>query len=151
MRRSQFPCRSSWRCALLALGALCAVLMQTGPAVAQETNLDIERFKPAVTHDGFVNLEGSAVRPTDDPWEFGGFVQFGYNPLVAADGGEVTQRLVGQRVGFDLLASVSLAEPFALGVGVPLYALQDGDTDPSGGGLGDLGLRLGFGRLAVGA
>jgi outer membrane protein OmpA-like peptidoglycan-associated protein len=109
------------------------------PSFAQQTNLDVERFKPAVTYDGFVNAEGSGTRYTDDPWEFGAFLNYGFRPLVTVDGdGDVNRKFVSGRLGADLLASVSLADPFAIGVGLPLYMLQSGDYSPSFAGLGDL-------------
>jgi outer membrane protein OmpA-like peptidoglycan-associated protein len=108
---------------------------------AAQTDVDAERFKPAVTHDGWVNAEGSAVRPTADPWEFGAFLNYARNPLVVVNGaGDVSRRLVSGHAGLDLFASVTLAKPFAVGLGLPLYVIQTGDYDPSFGGLGDLRL-----------
>jgi len=101
--------------------------------------IDTERFKPAVTYDGWVTGEGSGTRPTDDPWEFGLFLNYGLNPLVTADeDGELRDQIVGGRLGADLIGSVSLADPFAIGLDLPLYVLQRGDADPSVAGLGDL-------------
>jgi len=109
-------------------------------AVAQ-TNVDAERFKPAVTYDGWVNAEGSAVRPRADPWEFGAFLNYARNPLVVLNGnGDVTRKLVSGHAGLDLFASVTLAKPFAIGLDVPLYLAQTGTYDPSFGGLGDMRL-----------
>jgi OOP family OmpA-OmpF porin len=120
---------------------LSAVLMFLAPRVAsaQETHLDVERFKPAVTHDGFVNAEGSSVRYPEDPWELGAYVNYGFHPLVTVDGtGNVTRKFVSGRMGLDLMASVTLADPFAIGLDVPLYLFQTGDYSPSFGGLGDV-------------
>ena len=101
--------------------------------------VDAERFKPAVTYDGWVNAEGSSVRDPSDPWELGAYLNYGINPLVSVnDDNEVVDQFVGGRLGLDLLASVTLADPFALGVGLPLFILQSGDGDPSFAGLGDL-------------
>jgi len=110
-------------------------------AFAQETKLDIERFKPAVTHDGFVNAEGSGVRYPEDPWEFAGFVNYGFHPLITVDGASnVTRKFVSGRMGLDLMASVTVADPFAIGLDLPLYLLQSGDYSPSFAGLGDVRL-----------
>ena len=57
--------RSLWRATLLAM----LFTLAAGRARALDDNLDAERFKPAVTHDGWVIAEGSAVRPTQDPLE----------------------------------------------------------------------------------
>ncbi len=119
-----------------ALLSAVATLLLSGTLHAQ---VDVERFKPAVTTDGWVNSEGSGVRPTDDPWEFGLFLNYGINPLVTADeDGELRDQIVGGRLGLDLLASVSIADPFAIGLDLPAYLFQSGDADPSFGGLGDL-------------
>jgi outer membrane protein OmpA-like peptidoglycan-associated protein len=112
-----------------------------GMAAAQETELDVERFKPAVTTDGWVTAEGSGVRPSADPWEFGLLLNYGENQLVVVDGdGDVGQKFVAGRAGLDLVGSVTIAGPFALGLDLPFYAAQSGDADPSGAGLGDLRL-----------
>lgn len=109
-------------------------------ALAQ-TNIDTERFKPAVTYDGWVNAEGSQVRSKQDPWQLGAFLNYQRSPLVVVDAdGNVTEKLVSGRMGLDLFASATLAGPFALGLGVPLYLIQTGDRDPSFAGLGDLRL-----------
>src|SRR5688572_21226255 len=115
---------------------LLATLLSSPTLLAQ---VDVERFKPAVTHDGWVNSEGSGTRPTDDPWELGLFLNYGINPLVTTDpDGELRDQIVGGRLGLDLLASVTIADPFAVGLDLPMYLLQSGDADPSFAGLGDL-------------
>jgi outer membrane protein OmpA-like peptidoglycan-associated protein len=106
---------------------------------ATRAQVDVERFKPAVTHDGWVTAEGSGNRYTDDPWEVGLFANYAVNPLVTADDdGNLRDQIVGGRLGLDLLASLSLADPFSIGVDVPVYLLQSGDAEPSFGGLGDV-------------
>lgn len=123
-------------CSLTVLAALGL----SGAASAQ-TDVDTERFKPAVTYDGWVNTEGSAVRSTQDRWQLGAFLNYQRNPLVVVDrSGDVTRKLVSGRMGLDLFASATLAGPFALGLGVPVYLLQTGEASPSFAGLGDLRL-----------
>lgn len=120
------------------------LLLRTGfvtlaVAVNAAAQIDVERFKPAVTYDGWVTGEGSGTRPSDDPWEFGLFLNYGLNPLVTTDeDGELRDQIVGGRLGADFLGSVSIADPFAIGLDLPLYVLQRGDADPSMAGLGDL-------------
>src|SRR5687767_2688942 len=93
-----------------ALGLAVALAAQN--ARAQDDNIDAERFKPAVTHDGWVTAEGSAVRPTQDPFELGAFLNYAYRPLVIVDdSGDVASTIVGGRMGFDLIASYTLARP----------------------------------------
>jgi OmpA-OmpF porin, OOP family len=121
-----------------APAALALAWLGLAPRSAQ-AQLDAERFKPSITHGGFLNADGSAVRPKEDPWEFGAFLHYGGNQLVAVDGtGDVAQKIVSGRLGADLFASVTLAEPFAIGVGMPFFVAQSGDGDPSFAGLGDL-------------
>ena len=112
-------------------------------AQATETNTDVdaERFKPAVTPDGWVTAEGSGLRPTADPWELGLFLNYGVNSLVAVDANnDLAMQFVGGRLGGDAIASVTLAEPFVLGLDLPFFLAQTGDIDPSFAGLGDLRL-----------
>jgi outer membrane protein OmpA-like peptidoglycan-associated protein len=119
-----------------------AVVAATSVAHAQNTPLDTERFKPAVTSDGWVNAEGSGVHPTEDPLEFGIYANYARNTLVGVDpAGNVVNHYVSGRLGFDVLASITLARPVALGIDIPFYVAQTGDanpTTPSAAGLGDI-------------
>ena len=129
MQRSTSSSRS-----LLVTGCLVGCLVST----TAQAQVDAERFKPAVTHDGWVNAEGSGVRPSEDPWEFGLYINYARNSLVVVDAdNEITSRFVGNRVGLDLLASYSIADPFSIGLDLPVY-FQGGDFDPSVAGLGEL-------------
>src|SRR5262245_37858147 len=112
------------------------------PAIGRaQTELDIERFKPALTHDPFVMTEGSDVRPTAHRFNLALFLNYAINPLVVVDqNGALTDRYVGGRLGLDLLGSVTIAGPFAIGLGVPIFLAQTGDATPSFGGLGDIRL-----------
>src|SRR5512147_2454844 len=101
----------------LAIGTLWAFC---GTARGQ-AELDAERLKPAVTHDGFVTTEGSDVRPTADPFEFGLVANYAYRPLVIADSNGYVRSIVGGRLGVDLQASVTLFQPFAVGVDLPFF------------------------------
>lgn len=116
-------------------GVLLSVLalLASPDAYAQ---VDAERLKPAVTHDGWVNAEGSGVRHPDDAWELGAGLSYAYHPLVIARDGTLVEPLVAGRVGLDLLGSVSFSERFALGLGLPVF-MQHGEA-ASGLGLGDL-------------
>lgn len=108
-------------------------------AEARAQDLDAERFKPAVTHDGFITQEGSAVRPEDDRWELDVSLSYARNPLVAVTAGnEVATSLVDGRMTIDIGGSVTIVGPLALGLELPVYLAQTGDVDPSFGGLGDL-------------
>jgi OOP family OmpA-OmpF porin len=126
------------RAAGLALAAVATT--STGLALAQE-DIDAERFKPAVSHDGFITQEGSAVRPEEDRWELFASLSYGLNPLVVVDGnGDLVRSFVDNRLTLDVGGSVTIAGPFALGIDIPVYLVQTGDADPEVAGLGDIRL-----------
>jgi outer membrane protein OmpA-like peptidoglycan-associated protein len=115
-----------------------ALLVVLGSAERATAQVDAERFKPAVTHDGFVTAEGSAVRPTDDRFEFGLVANYAYRPLIVADGdGNYERSVVSNRLGLDLFGSATLVGPLALGVGLPVF-FQGGGANPQTAGLGKL-------------
>lgn len=133
-RRGSIMLKHSASVGTVALGLLGMVA--TRAAVAQ---VDVERFKPAVTHDGWVTAEGSAVRPTADPFEFAFLANYGYRPLVISNAnGDYQRSIVSGRLGMDLVGSASIVGPLSLGVGFPMYLGQTGDADPGGAGLGKL-------------
>lgn len=122
----------------IALMLSVALLARTEQTRAQ---VDAERLKPAVTHDGWVAAEGSAVRHPDDRWTFGAWLHYARNPLVIRDAdGKLVQSFVSDRLGFDATASLSVARRFAIGAALPLFVLQSGDVQPSSAGIGDLRL-----------
>jgi outer membrane protein OmpA-like peptidoglycan-associated protein len=114
-----------------------ALYLMSGNALAQ---VDAERLTPAVTHDGWIGAEGSAVRHPDDRWELDAMLHYARNPLVIASSqGDLERALVSGRFGMFLAGSASIGESFALGLGLPVFA-QQGSGDPSAGGVGDLRL-----------
>ena len=119
--------------------ALMGLFSWATVARAQTAELDAERFKPAVTHDGWVASEGSDIRPAADPFEFGAFINYGYRPLVITDAnGDYSRSVVSGRLGLDLQGSVTLFEPVALGVDLPMFFFQSGYYNPDSVGLGKL-------------
>lgn len=105
--------------------------------------LDVERFKPAITFDGFALTEGTAVRDPlpGDPVQMGLFLNGSLNPLVVVDHtGDITQRFVSRRLSGDLFASLTLAGPVSLGAALPFFAGQGGDFAPNASGIGDVRL-----------
>jgi OOP family OmpA-OmpF porin len=118
-------------------GVVLSLLVLLGSRELQ-AQVDAERLKPAVTHDGWVNAEGSAVRHPDDAWEFGAWLNYARHPLIIADDAGLVEPLVAGRASLDLLGSVSFSRRFALGLGLPVF-MQHGDA-ASGAGVGDLRL-----------
>jgi OmpA-OmpF porin, OOP family len=120
-------------------GAASVLLVGLSVPGLAHAQVDAQRFKPALTHDGWVNAEGTAVRHPDDRWDLALWLNYAHNPLVVADGnGDLSRSFVGGRLGFDAVLSASLTRRLALGVALPLFVLQSGDADPSGAGIGDL-------------
>src|SRR5688572_15419091 len=68
--------------AAASLATLALAAAFTGGAAAQ---VDAQRFKPPVTHDGWVNAEGSAVRHPDDRWSLAAWANYGHQPLITSD------------------------------------------------------------------
>lgn len=123
-------------CRGYGLGAFLLALCSSTHALAQ---VDAERFKPAVTYDGFVTTEGSAVRPTADRFEFGAIANYAYRPLIVADdNGDYQRSIIKNRFGLDLVASATLVGPLALGVGLPVFFQGGGADNLSSAGLGKL-------------
>lgn len=117
---------------------LLALVALVFPCLAQ-AQVDIERFKPAVTYDGFVNAETSSTRDAGDRWSFGAYLNYQRNPLIIIDGdGEVVGAFVDGRAGLDLTAAATIVGPLSVGLALPVYGIQTGDFDPSFGGLGDV-------------
>ncbi len=127
--------RSSLRSSLF--WALSSVLWASS-SLAQ---VDAQRFRPALSHDGWLGAEGSAVRHPDDRWELALWLNYARNPLViVGPSGDISRSFISDRVGFDAIVSASLSRRFAIGAGLPVYFLQAGDGDPSSAGLGDVRL-----------
>ncbi len=125
-------------CSCMASALLFAPAAHAQPQTPREP-IDGERFKPAVTHDGFVTTEGSGVRPTADRWEFALFLNYALNSLVVINqNDEVADKFISGRMGGDIIASATIIDMLAVGLDVPFYLIQTGDEDPSFGGLGDL-------------
>lgn len=140
---------------IFAMGALALVLFLGTTALAQPAAprprepIDVERFKPHVTYDGFVMAEGSDVRPEDDRWEVGLYANYGLNQLVVVDEtNTISDKFVSGRLGFDLVGSVTVIGPFSVGLGLPFFIAQTGDDadldgdrvpeSPSFAGFGDI-------------
>lgn len=125
------PFHSAWAPALAAIATLL-----TRQASAQ---VDAERFKPAVTPDGWLQAEGSGIRESADPFELGAYANFAGHPLIVKGGdGSRVHSFVSHRLGFDFIASVTPVEPLSIGIDLPMFIAQGGDANPSFGGLGNL-------------
>jgi OmpA-OmpF porin, OOP family len=119
---------------------LCAFLSFLLPRMSRaQQPIDLQRFTPAVTTNGFVNVESSKVRWPEDRWELGLLLNYGRNVLVQANpDGSVASSVVDGRLGFDFIFSFTIVGPLAIGFDVPFFVAQTGDVNPSGAGLGDI-------------
>src|SRR5690606_22199987 len=113
--------------------------------------IDIERFKPHVTYDGFVIAEGSDVRPEADRWEAGLYLNYGLNQLVVVNEfNDISDKFVSGRLGVDFVGSVTVIGPFAIGLGIPFYLAQTGDdADLDGDRIAESPSFAGFGDIRI--
>ncbi len=116
---------------------LCATA--SAQALPRES-LDLERFKPAVTDDGFVITEGTAVRSAlpADPVHIGLVLNGSMNPLLLVGSDGLENRLVSRRFGIDVLGSITVIDSVAVGVELPIFVGQAGELDPNAAGIGDI-------------
>jgi OmpA-OmpF porin, OOP family len=126
----------------LAAGASLALCTEAHAQDRPREPIDVERFKPAVTYDGFIQTEGTDVRyplPEGDPFELAGYLNYALNSLVVVGPEDnITEKFVAHRVGADLIGSMTIFEGFAVGLDIPFFLFQYGDADPKWGGLGDI-------------
>ncbi len=120
----------------LATAAAASIVTIGRGARAQE--LDLDRFQAAATYDGFVTVEGSAVRPEQDRFTLGLFTDYAHHLLVVENDGDLDSTIVGGRLSFEATGSVTVIGPFAIGLGIPFHIAQYGDSDPDFAGLGDI-------------
>ncbi|MBX2799967.1 MAG: OmpA family protein [Myxococcales bacterium] len=129
---------------IVAMTLAFAALVGGSAAWAQPVRepVDLERFKPAVTHDPFVITEGTRVTSYggEDPLNLGVIVNGSWNPLGVVVDGNLVRQFVARRVGVDIVGSYALANSFELGVGLPLFLAQSGDIVTNTTGVGDLRL-----------
>jgi OOP family OmpA-OmpF porin len=119
--------------------ATCVVALALAFSSQTQAQVDAQRFKPALSHDGWLNAEGSAVRHPDDPWELALWLNYAKNPLVVVGpDGDISRSFVSDRVGLDAIISVSLTKRLSLAAGLPVFFLQSGDAGPSSAGIGDV-------------
>ena len=95
----------------------------SGIATAQRS-VDIERFRPALDHDGFLGMQGTAV-PGPWRWNTGFFLQYAKSPLSAHEEDVIAHRLAG-----DLQMQLGIGGRFAIALDVPMVLYQSADPAP---------------------
>lgn len=102
------------------------------PSPAEAQSLDIERFRPAPSRDGFLAIPGTR---TPGPWRWNVSLWAGYSlePLIlrrVADDARIP--IVQHRVSADLMAELGITDRIAVVVGAPFVLFQDVHADPLG-------------------
>ena len=68
--------------------AAAASIVTIGRGAGAQEELDLDRFQAAATYDGFVTVEGSAVRPEQDRFTLGLFTDYAHHLLVVENDGD---------------------------------------------------------------
>ncbi len=84
---------------------------------------DIQNFRPAASTHNYLTVEGARV-PKHVEFIPSLYVNFGKNPLVSREGGEVTETVVGSLVTADLIVALGLVEHLELSLDLPLHSVS---------------------------
>jgi outer membrane protein OmpA-like peptidoglycan-associated protein len=126
----------------VVLGALLAAgLLFPNLGHAQSRGFDVQNFNPMPSQQSnFITQSSGRVFPRG-VYEVGLILNYANDPLVLQDedGDRVARLVAGQFVG-NLMASISLADPFELSLDLPIMIASQGDGSVGGSGLGDLRL-----------
>jgi outer membrane protein OmpA-like peptidoglycan-associated protein len=121
----------------LALAVVLAPLASFAQG-AVNTSIDVQRFKPGVGSQDFLNLDSARVAPHLTP--FGGlFLGYADDPLVLGTpgGSDAVVRLVDSLTFFDVSAGLALKDQFEIALGLPMSlaaSQQATSLDPALGG-----------------
>ncbi|MCU0698625.1 MAG: Ig-like domain-containing protein [Myxococcaceae bacterium] len=121
-----------------ALVALALVPLSARAQSAVNTSIDVQRFKPGVGSQDFLNLDSARVAPHMTP--FGGlFIGYADDPLVLGTpgGSDAVVRLVDSLTFFDVSAGFALKDQFEIALGMPMSlaaSQQATSLDPALGG-----------------
>src|SRR5687768_16594483 len=104
---------------LRSVWLIIAILASASVSAEEEARFPVERFRPAIDGTGVLDVDSGDV---GEPFAFsvGGFVNYALNPLVLRNETERVGALVAHRVGFDIVASLSLFHWVELGVDAPV-------------------------------
>jgi hypothetical protein len=127
-------------CAALAWGAALAF---AAPAAAQQTAtlpaFDARTFRPPAAPDASMILE-PVVTPGHLQWNLAAWAAYAHEPVIVHDG-PPSLHPVDHQVTADLVADIGLGARFALGLDLPLFLWQDGQTSGTPtAGVGDVSL-----------
>ncbi len=116
--------RTMRRASLLAIVMASACLGTTAQA---QRSIDIGRFRPALDHEGFLGMNGTAT-PGPWRWNVGLWLDYAKRPLTATtDAG--TRAAIEHRFAGDLQVQVGLGGRGAIAIDVPLVFHQSTRTD----------------------
>jgi len=125
------------------------VVAAASPAWANP-RVNVQVFRPSAHHDDLFTVMNTNIGE-HLRWSASLMVDFGKNPLVFVDTtGGVSQRyeVIQNQLTLDLMGSISLFERLSIGLGVPLFLLNSGDSagfsaispEPASFALGDIRL-----------
>lgn len=112
--------------------AVLALVLLGATSAAAQRSVDVQRFRPALDHQGFLGLQGTSV-PGPWRWNVGLWTHYANGPLTA-DG----QDVISHRLAANLLAQVGIGGRFALALDVPMVLYQVADATPLRDGLGPI-------------
>ena len=125
------------------------VMAAASPASANP-RVNVQVFRPSAHHDDLFTVMNTNIGE-HLRWSASLMVDFGKNPLVFVDTtGGVTQRyeVIQNQLTLDLMGSISLFERLSIGLGVPLFLVNGGESagfsaispEPASFALGDIRL-----------
>ena len=146
-------------------GLWLGLAVASAPARAQSApSIDARTWRPSTDADASLVLE-----PTTTPgpwrWNVGAWAQYAQDPILFRAASGATLRPVEHSVGLDVTAGLGLGDRVTVGVDVPLFLWQNGDSAAlPATGLGDVavlgkvtalsndhqGVHSGFGLAALG-
>lgn len=109
--------------------ALAALLLASvaAPAFANPA-VNVQVFRPSSHYDDLFTVMRSDI-PEHMRWSAGLLLNFGKNPLVFVDSGaDQRQEVVQDQLTLDLMGSVALFERVSVGLAVPLFLVNSGES-----------------------
>lgn len=138
-----------------ALAVAFAALFATLPSVAWGQRLQVQQFRPMPSQTSNYFHVARAATPIAGTWELGLVLNWAGNPLVIqtqqpGESAERTGEIITHMLVLDALGAISITDWFELGIAVPVYLYDNGETgqgfgrfeldNPPNQGLGDLRL-----------
>lgn len=129
---------------VLSIAALTLLASMGTAGPAEAGGLELQQFKPMPAQEhNYLSAPSSQIAAHGE-WSALTVANLAINPLVLRDsGGTRTTSIVESQTSFHVLGSVALFDRMELGMDVPVFLHQSGDTEPPFGfpaGEGEVGL-----------